>query len=188
MTTPERSTGTVALHVPLVLAVTILILAGCVTPKSSRFESIVIRGSPAFAAQVTSALILLRERAPEAYTLATNHIGVIYQFQHSGMRAETHPPRFDLADATAFHSVTWCAGSIAHDSYHSFLYRSWLAEHSGSIRVPDLLWKGEEAEKLCLAHQLEVLKAISASASEILWCQQVVTNRYWDVKYGKRNW
>jgi hypothetical protein len=159
---------------------------GCTTPKSpGRFESVQIRGTPMFVRQVENALGLLKTNSPTGYAIVTNYVGIVEEAKRSGMRAWSKPPKFELNKRTAFYSVTWCAGTIAHDSFHSKLYADYLRQHPKK-RVPDEIWTGEEAERRCSEHQVTVLKEIGASAHEITWCAD--TNRYWEVKYRNRTW
>src|ERR1039457_2618819 len=121
---------------------TLMLGAGCASTKSAQrrqFDSLVILGTPQFAGQVAPALELLKTKSPRAYNLVTNQIGIIRQFPHSGMEADHHPPIFDLGDRSAAYSVTWLAGAIAHDSYHSKLYHDYLKTHWS---VPDEIWTG----------------------------------------------
>src|SRR5258705_6649488 len=169
-------------YLRLALATVLMIASGCVTPRlGTRYDSIIIRGTPEFKAQVENALTLLKMNSPAAYAIATNYIGIIEQGKHSGMGAWLKVPKFELNDRTAFYSLTWCAGAIAHDSYHSKLYADYRREHPEARRVPDKIWTGESAEKQCLEHQLAVLKDIGAPTHEIEWTA-APGNRYWDVK------
>ena len=163
-----------------------LVASGCAAPEEGkRFDSVVIRGTPEFRERVANALALLKTNSPAGHAIVTNYVGIIEQAKHSGMRASAKPPTFDLNERTAFYSVTWCVGTIAHDSFHSKLYWDYLKEHAKK-RVPDKIWQGEEAEKRCLEHQVAVLKEIGAPTREITWCGE--TNRYWEVKYRNRKW
>jgi len=169
------------------LAGLVLFVSGCAAPKEGkRFDSVVIRGTPGFSERVENALALLKTNSPGAYGIVTNYVGIIEQAKHSGMRASSKPPKFDLNERTAFYSLTWCAGTIAHDSFHSKLYADYLKEHP-KRRVPDKIWMGEEAEKRCLEHQVAVLQEIGAPTREVTWCGET-TNRYWEVKYRNRTW
>ncbi len=156
-------------------------------PKSSRLDGLEIRGTANFENQVVTALTLLRAKSPEAYRIVTNNIGIIKQAKRTGMAAYSTPPTFELNGRTAFYSTTWCAGCIAHDSFHSKLYHDYLKQHLGAVRVPDDVWTGEASERKCLAHQTRVLKDIGASFDEISWLS-VTNNRYWEVDYNKRDW
>ena len=169
----------------------LMIVNGCVSPdlsKSRHFDSLAIQGTPQFDEQVEKALALLKAQSPTAYATVTNYVGIVQEDKHSGMEASHKPPIFQLDGRSAYYSVTWCAWVIAHDSFHSKLYHDHKKEHPRAIWVGKRVWKGEEAERLCLEHQLGVLRDIAAPASEIDWCRQCQTNRYWEVKYRNRNW
>jgi len=145
-----------------------------------------VQGSGKFGAQIANALALLQAKAPEAYQIVTNQIGIIQQGEHSGMWAYRVPPVFEIADPTTFYSVTWCAGCIAHDSIHSKLYHDW--QRTNSSPVPDGVWTGAAAEKQCLEHQVRVLKQIGAPTNEIVYCSQVKPD-FFDVnKHGTNTW
>ena len=145
-----------------------------------------VQGSAKFGTQITNALAILESKAPEAYKIITNQIGIIQQGEHSGMWAYRVPPVFEIADPTAFYSVTWCAGSIAHDSMHSKLYHDYLLTNSAP--VPDSIWTGANAEKICLEHQVRVLKQIGAPTNEINYCSQVKPDFYDVNKHGTNTW
>ena len=171
----------------LVSASVVLLLVMLSIPGPARFDSLRISGNPRFQQQVSSALSLLRGRSPDGYQIVTNNIGIIAQAKHSGMAAYRDPPTFDLNDRTAFYSVTWCAGSIAHDSMHSKLYFDYRRAHAGAS-VPDNVWIGETVEKACTDHQHHVLLQIEAPSNEIAQCVWNPKDRYWEVDYTKRNW
>jgi hypothetical protein len=175
------------------LAFLLLIVSGCASIDSSQsthFDSLTIRGTPEFDEQVEKALALLKARSPTGYATVTNYIGIVQQHEHSGMEVHHKPPIFQLNVNSAYVSVTWCAGVIAHDSCHSKFYFEHKKQHPWAICVPDDIYRGEQAERACLEHQIAVLKAIGAPASEIDWCRQceTQTNQYWKVKYQNRNW
>ena len=133
----------------------------------------------------SNALLLVQAKAPEAYQIITNDITIIDESEHSGMEASLLRPTFDLNDRSAFFSLTWCAGVIAHDSFHSKLYHDYQKSHGG--KVPDEIWIGHEAERRCLRHQVQVLKEIGAPESEITYCAGL-SPAYADVPYTNRNW
>lgn len=142
-----------------------------------------IVGSVEFENQVVRALSLLQTRDPAAYSIVTNYIGRIEQGERSGMAADRTPPTFILTDVLAFSSVPYCAGSIAHDSFHSKLYHDYLKIHGGE--VPPEVWTGVEAEKKCCAHEIPVLERIGASAEEIAWVKQNADGHYFnDLTYA----
>jgi hypothetical protein len=133
----------------------------------SNFYGIQIRGDKAFIAQVEGSLKLLRENSPDAFKLTQRFAPRIEQSSRSGMRAYATPPTFDLSPKTANYSDTWCAGSIAHDTYHSKLYHEYLDAHDGP--VPDEEWSGKDKELECIHFQERVLKDIGAPNHEITY-------------------
>jgi hypothetical protein len=124
-----------------------------------------IKGSEQFIDQVQKALLLLKERNADAYAIVTNYVGLIQENKISGMDPLRTPPTYYMSDITAFASVTWCAATIAHDSFHSKLYHEYRRAHDGP--VPSTIWKGREAEQQCIKHQLAVMERIGASIEEI---------------------
>ena len=173
-----------------VLAASLVLAGACsgphpATPAGRHFDTVAIQGTPRFSDQVESALTLLRLKSPQGYAIVTNHVAVIHQATHSGMRADETPPVFDLNDRSAFASVTWCAGAIAHDSFHAKLYHDYRREHRWP--VPPSVWTGHDAEAKCLAHQVQVLRDLGAPASEVNYCETIKPD-YADVPYPQRNW
>ena len=151
-------------------------------------------GNDKFKKQVTAALKLLRKKAPKVYKMVTTYVGRIEQGKHSGMWAYKEPPTYELADPTAFYSVTWCASTIAHDAYHSKLYHDHRKKHGRS--VPKEVWTGVEAEKKCIAVQLQTMKEIGAPEHEVEHLGKQ-TGTHYDVDkdgdfdwedYNKRDW
>jgi len=132
-----------------------------------------IVGSATFTNQVVSALTLLKEKAPEAYGVVTNYVKRIEQGERSGMRAYKKPPTYEMSDKTAFYSLTWCAATIAHDSFHSKLYHDYPTEPGKT--VPDTAWTGTDAEKKCMEHQLNVMTLIGSPTNEIAYAKQQLT-------------
>jgi hypothetical protein len=155
-----------------------LFFSACHTAKPAEPE---IVGSLRFSNQVHQALALLSAKDTNAYAIVTNYIGRIQEGERSGMWAYQTPPTYELSDSTAFYSVTWCAATIAHDSFHSRLYHDYLKTHSGA--VPDDVWTGTEAERQCMTHQLLVMERIGASRSEIDYAKKQADGHY--VKNGE---
>jgi hypothetical protein len=175
------------------IAIVLAVVTGCKSPTPSpfrHFDNLVIQGSLRFDEQVEKSLTLLKTSAHAAYANVTNYVGIILEHEHSGMEVHHNPPIFQLNGNSAFYSVTWCAGVIAHDSYHSKLFFDYKKQHPWSLWVPAETHGGARAERDCLEHQLQVLKDIHAPTNEIAWCQQCLTqtNQYWKVKYKDRNW
>jgi hypothetical protein len=150
-----------------------------------------ILGSGKFSNQVYQAIQLLRARDLEAYIIVTNHVGRIQEGERSGMWAFRVPPTYEMSDITALYSVTWCAATIAHDSFHSKLYHDYLRDHSGP--VPDAVWTGISAEQQCMKFQLVVMEHIGAPVMEVTHAKQQADGRYvkdretWQ-DYQQRKW
>jgi len=184
--TPRRG-GRPSWHHVAIMAACLWLLAGCASTGKQpevAIDTLTVPGTPAFCEQVRKALVLMKTRSPASYTVVTNYIGVIRQYKHSGMRANANPPCFDLNDQSAFYSLTWCAGVIAHDSFHSKLFHDEKAKGSSPSRQ---VWTGHEAETKCLAHQVQALTDVGAPEREIKHCQ-TTSLQYSDVTYRKRNW
>jgi hypothetical protein len=164
------------------------LLQSCLCARAAEPE---ISGSARFSDQVRHALLLLKSRDIRAYAIVTNYVSRIKEGKRSGMWAYQKPPTYELSDTNAFYSVTWCAGTIAHDSFHSKLYHDYLKEHGG--RVPDAVWTGTTAEQQCMKHQLVVMEHIGATKWEIGYAQKQADGHYvknsetWQ-EYEKRSW
>jgi hypothetical protein len=150
-----------------------------------------IVGSERFSNQVYRAIFLLKTRDLDAYAVVTNYVGRIQEGERSGMWAYKTPPTYEMSDGTAFYSLTWCAATIAHDSFHSKLYHDYEKAHVGE--VPDAVWTGIAAEQQCMKHQLEVMKRIGATPWEIDYAKKQADGHYvkdhetWE-DYDKHKW
>ena len=171
---------------PLLLALVILFwhnIAKAAEPE--------IIGSLRYSNQVHQALSLLKVRDTNAYAIMTNYVGRIKEGDHSGMWAYSTPPTYEMSDTTAFYSLTWCAATIAHDSFHSKLYHDYQQSHRGP--VPDEIWSGRAAEQKCMKHQLIVMQHIGATQLEIDWAKKQADGHYakenesWD-DFNHRKW
>lgn len=131
-------------------------------------KELVIKGTSEFEDQISRALALLNEKAPEAHDMVNEYVGKIEQGKRSGMAPYKITPRISLADKTTYYSLTWCASVLAHEAFHSKLYHDYRKKYRWRFwTVPKEVWKSFEAERKCLKHQLEVLKQINASIYEI---------------------
>jgi len=140
-----------------------------------------IMGSVPFSNQVHQAMALLKAQDAEAYAIVTNYVGRIREGEPSGMWAYSTPPTYQMSDTNAFYSVTWCAATIAHDSFHSKLYHDY---HPKAGRgVPDAAWTGTEAERRCMKHQLGVMRRIGAPRGELEHARRQADGHY--VKDGE---
>lgn len=137
---------------------------------SSPVLAIPIEGSSKYRTQVQACLKLLSTKAPDDYRFIQGYVGVIAQHDKSGMLAWEEPPRYQMSDVTAFHSLSWCAGTIAHDAYHSYLYK----KHSPKNGKPPYdKWAGTSAEQEAIAFQIRVMKKIGASRHEIEYLESL---------------
>src|SRR5215207_4342535 len=177
----------------LAVVTTMLLLTGP-RPSESNFYGVHISGDDAFIERVENSLQLLREKSPDAFKLTQRFAPRIEQSRRSGMRAYANPPTFDLSPKTANYSDTWCAGSVAHDTYHSKLYHEYLDTHDGP--VPDEAWRGKAKELECIRFQARVLKDIGAPDYETDYVSQA-DGSHFDVDgdgketandYLKRDW
>ena len=157
-------------------------------------QAITIEGNNKYKGQVKKCLTLLSSKATSEYKLIKNHIGTIWQSNKSGMKAWENPPRYLMSDVTAFYSVTWCAGTIAHDAYHSYLYQKHTPKNGG--KAPYNKWGGFEAERQAIKFQEKVMKKIGSSNHEITYLKTLDgthgdTNRDGildGTDYKQRNW
>lgn len=157
-------------------------------------HSIKIEGSGKYIKQVKSCLDLLASKSKEEYDLIEDYVGVISQSSKSGMRAWENPPRYQMGNQTAFYSQTWCAGTIAHDAYHSLLYKKYLP--IDGTRTPYEKWAGFSSERQAIEFQIKVMQKIGASPHEIDYLKQL-DGTHGDVNgdgkitkddYKQRNW
>jgi hypothetical protein len=161
----------------------VLLASGLVEVAASSLEVI---GTPQFSNQVCKALSLLEKKDPEGFQTVTNFIGRIQQGARSGMWAYKVPPTYEMGSNTTFYSVTWCAATIAHDSFHSKLYHEYEKSHPG--QVPDNIWTGIEAERACMKHQLAVMERIGAPKGEIDHAKTQADGRYLKGTNGLETW
>ena len=154
--------------------------------RESKFHGVQIYGNPQFIKQVEVSLRLLEEKSPEAFKLIQRYAPRIEQSRRSGMRAYDDPPTFDLSQKTACYSDTWCAGSIAHDTYHSKLYHEYLDAHEGP--VPDEAWSGKTKELECIHYQAGVLRELGAPPSETTYVDHLDGSHFDLNGDGKQTW
>ena len=128
-------------------------------------NALTVQGNARYQKQVQQCLDLLKTKAPSDYNFISQHIGIIKQNSRSGMRDWLSPPQVDMSDVTAFYSVTWCAGSIAHDAYHSYLYQKYQPATGGHPAYDK--WAGFEAERQAIAYQIKVMEKIGAAQHEM---------------------
>jgi hypothetical protein len=188
MKDPRKKFGIPGTLPPLVLIVVLAVSQACECARGSEPEII---GSVRFSNQVHQAVLLLKERDLDAYAIVTNYVGRIQEGERSGMWAYKTPPTYEMSDGTAFYSLSWCAATIAHDSYHSKLYHEYQKVHGGD--VPDAIWTGTAAERQCMKHQLDVMKRIGSTQWEMDYAKKQADGHYakdhetWE-DYKKQKW
>jgi hypothetical protein len=163
-----------------------LVTRPCFLPRTSEIvHGVEISGSDEFLSRTKEALALLRPTP--FFSEIQRTIAVIKQGKRSGMRAYAKRPTFVVGKRTWSHSALWYAGAIAHDSYHSKLYHD-ARENSGGNPPADC-WTGREAEKKCLAFQIEVLKALHVDEKTLAYLEEVEKNpTYQGHHRGWRSW
>ncbi len=147
--------------------------------------SITIIGDDAFTDRTKVALSFIEKGAPESYMLVTNYIGVIQQYECSGMRAYDSPPTYHVGERTSNASVLWYASTIVHDAYHSKLYNDYLKERGKP--VPGEIWTGREPENACLSAQEDFLRAVNAPEKTIKHVRKMRDVDYFSSEV-KRDW
>ncbi len=137
--------------------------------SSISHDGFMVKGTPKFIAQVIQCLQLLELKAPEDYIFVKKHVNQIIQHKKSGMVAWEQPTRYEMSAKTAYYSVSWCASTIAHDAYHSYLYQR--HKPANGERTPARYWAEKKAESLAISYQRKVAKKIGASHNEqnYLW-------------------
>jgi hypothetical protein len=141
------------------------VLSANMSRADSMYQSIEIRGSEAFVRQTKDALKLLEAKAPSAYFTIEKCVGRIESAARSAMMARATPPTYAVGDPTAFYSITWYAGTIAHDAIHCKQY--WDYRKARGASVPADIWTGQAAELEAIRYQLWVMSAIGAPAHEM---------------------
>ena len=159
--------------------------AGAQLNEESGPSDIEVVGSVKFIDQVKRALVLIRDKAPDGFITVKKYIGRIEESDHSGMGAYLVPPTFHFSGKSAFYSLTWCAGDIAHDAYHSKLYNDY--KEANGEPVPDSVWMGKDIEIKCLKYQSDILEKIGAPKNEIEYVKSL-DGSYAEIEYNKRNW
>lgn len=153
--------------------------------NSLAFAGVEIRGGAEFLARTREALELLKPTP--FFSDIQRYIAVIQQGRRSGMKAYAKRPAFIVGRRTWSHSALWYAGAIAHDSYHSKLYHEGKSSAGGE--PPADCWTGKEAERKCLAYQIEVLSALGADENVIAYVKELEKNpTYQGHDRGWRQW
>jgi len=142
-----------------------------------------IQGSPEFKSQVTHALKLIWMADRDTFLFIRDNLGVIRNEDKTGFYRDDGRSVAAISSDQAFRSLTWCAGIIAHQSWHS--WHEVNAKKKAVLTPPppgqsaDLKveanpvradYKGMDAifnaEDKAAAFQLEVLRKVGAPGSE----------------------
>jgi hypothetical protein len=129
---------------------------GCRPEPAAVYRDIEIKGSDEFVTQIRTSLSLLAADAPEEFESIATYVKRVEQHPRSGMDVHQDVPTYQLTAKTAFHSATWCAGVIAHESHHSKLF------HDG-----DYEYGMSKEELACNAFQMRVMTKIGAPQHEL---------------------
>jgi hypothetical protein len=155
-------------------------------PESETVDGIEIFGEPAFLLQSKKSLDLLKSTSQ--FKVIQAHVAIIRQGNRSGMKAWAKNPTFLVGRRTWKHSALWFAGAIAHDAYHSKLYRDAKDAIDGAEPAADA-WTGAEAEKKCLAFQRDVMVELNADRKTIVYLEDCAKNpTYQGRNKGWRSW
>jgi len=125
-------------------------------------DGILVTGTPEFIAKTKEALDLLEKS--RSFGDVRANIGVIAEGRCSGMWMYDEKPTYYVGARTwRSADAMWYAGTIAHDSRHSKLYRDEKLR-LGGLEPAESVWTGGQAEKACLIFQLDVLNELGAPA------------------------
>jgi len=144
-----------------------------------------VRGRAEFIRRTRGALDLLR--LVPSFPDIQRYVAVIQQGGRSGMHAARQKPTFVVGKRTWSHSALWYAGAIAHDAHHSKLYHD--GKGAAGVEPPADCWTGKEAERKCLAFQIEVLRALNADEPTVAYLEELRKNpTYQGHNKGLRGW
>lgn len=158
--------------------------------REKRVEGIAIRGDRAFLERTEEALRLLQ--ASPSFRVVRPFLRRIVQSERSGMEANAVEPTYHVGRATSDYSPTWYASTIAHDTFHSALYRR-SQEYQRHQAVPDAVWTGAQAERLCLRFQLRVAQELGADETILQYLRGLEQDPTYQgdgsqEAYRQRNW
>lgn len=138
-------------------------------PELGPFD-IEIRGDERCQADITGALNILEERAPEYYSDVRKYVGVIECVEGDISRAfeSESPPRAEISPTSENWSLEYIASVIVHEMIHSKLYNDYLIENRPNFYiVPECAYRGLRKELEITEEQIEVLKSINGRQREI---------------------
>ena len=163
--------------------------------EKENFVDIEIQGSKEFREKIKNSLKFL-SLDQKKLNFAQEHISRIQELEHSGMNMFKDRPTFQIGNIWNDGDEIYLASAIAHDAYHSFLCKN-SEDNKGNILID--AFSGKEAEKKCLAFQIETLDGIKNSDhmkdhQEIVqgYIDQLkelsIDPTYQDIPYEERNW
>jgi len=128
-----------------------------------------IKGSAAFRARTIAALQVLQSKSPGDFDEVRAVITQVREDARSGTEVETG--RVTIAKPSSIDvSLAWYASVLAHEAHHARLYRT---EHKH--REGDAVFT---AEVDCIKVQLDVLKNVGGTESELAWLRSKLDGRY----------
>lgn len=158
--------------------------AGLPAEDFSSIHALDIRGSARFRLRIKDALKLIWLRDRETFSFIKRYIYIINSGNKTEFYMEGDQPAAVISDAMAFRSVSWCAGVIAHQAWHSFAHYKAQGRLAGAPPEPgtqqDLavdanplkakyvsLAAVRQLEKTACDFQLKTLEEIGAPAREL---------------------
>ena len=141
------------------------------------YNGISIRGSQQFIDRTKPALDLLE--SSKSFQEIKGYIRIVGEGLTSGMHAESEYPTFEVGNSTSSANPKWYASCIAHDTYHSKLYKEGqsLGLTGNELRRH---WTGRTSESKCLSFQKQVLVEIEANNGEIEYINKLIKNPHVD--------
>jgi hypothetical protein len=158
-------------------------------PRTGELFGISVSGSDKFRLQIARALLLLKLADPETHIHVTNAIGIIRQDSRSATFVTNTPPLVTLSSTSAFYSVTWCAGVLAHEARHVEIARrdgttnAFRPYYGGPLPPGYKAFQRNESD--CLRVQAKVLRHIGAPQSEVRYTESL-TGTHFDVNHDGR--
>lgn len=155
------------------------------------YEGIEIRGSDAFLAATERALGQLRRTSH--FETVRRHVRIIREGRRSGIAVHRWWPTFTVGRRTWASHPGWYASGIAHEAHHQKLFLEARAR-SCLWRFREWTWSGAEAEKRCLAFQLEVLEELGAPEPVLSYVRELMKDPRYQGNprsyrdYWRRDW
>ncbi len=159
------------------------------------FYDIEIQGSEEFREKIKNSLSYL-SLDPDKLDFSKKYIKRIQEWSHSGMNMFKDKPTFEIGDIWQESDEVYLASGIAHDAYHSYLCAG-SQDSNGNISQEAYI--GKEAEKKCLAFQIDTLESIKKTDhmkdyqneidGDINGLKELMINpTYQDIPYEERTW